>query len=55
MVTIGAGWFLLQPGMGAGWAASRRPNKWTIRFLNVLAHTAFAVGLFASAWAVSGG
>lgn len=31
MITIGAGWFLLQPGMGAGWAASLRPNPWKIR------------------------
>ena len=53
MVTIGAGWFLLQPGMGAGWAASRKPNPWKIRMLNILAHTAFAVGLFLSAWAIS--
>ncbi|TJW41798.1 MAG: DUF2938 domain-containing protein, partial [Mesorhizobium sp.] len=26
IVTVGAGWFLLAPGMGAGWAASKRPN-----------------------------
>ena len=54
MVTIAAGWFLLQPGMGAGWAASRKPNRWQIRFLNVLAHTVFGFGLFASAWVLAG-
>lgn len=54
MVTIGAGWFLLQPGMGPGWAASRKPNRWQIRFLNLLAHTVFGFGLFASAWVLAG-
>ena len=53
MVTIGAGWFLLAPGMGAGWAASLKPGPWKIRLLNVLAHTAFAVGLFGTAWFLS--
>ena len=53
MVTIGAGWFLLQPGMGAGWAASKKPNRWTIRLLNILAHTAFAIGLFLTALLIS--
>lgn len=48
-VTVGAGWFLLQPGMGAGWAASKRANKWQVRFLNVVGHTVFALGLFGSA------
>ena len=48
-VTVGAGWFILQPGMGAGWAASKRANKWQIRGLNILAHTIFALGLYAGA------
>lgn len=54
MITIGAGWFLLQPGMGAGWAASLRPNPWKIRVLNICAHTVFAAGLFGTAWLISG-
>jgi hypothetical protein len=49
MVTIGAGWFLMQPGMGAGWAASKRPNAMQVRFLNVVAHTVFALGLWGTA------
>ena len=49
MVTIGAGWFLLQPGMGAGWAASKRANAWQVRFLNVVSHTVFAAGLYGTA------
>lgn len=54
MVTVGAGWFLLHPGMGAGWASSLKPNPWKIRFLNILAHTVFGFGMFATAWAISG-
>ncbi len=53
IVTVAAGWFLLQPGMGAGWAASLKPNPWTIRALNLLAHTVFGAGLFITAWAIS--
>jgi hypothetical protein len=49
MVTVGAGWFLLAPGMGAGWAASKRPNPMRIRALNLVSHTVFALGLFGTA------
>ena len=49
LVTVGAGWFLLQPGMGAGWAASLRPNPMQIRVLNIVAHTIFALGLYGTA------
>ena len=45
-VTIGCGWFILQPGMGAGIAASKRPNAMQIRLLNVLGHTVFGLGLY---------
>ena len=54
LVTVGAGWFILQPGMGAGWAASLKLDPWRIRMLNIAAHIAFAVGLFGTAWAISG-
>ena len=40
-------------GMGAGWAASLKPNPWTIRALNLLAHTVFGAGLFLTAWVIS--
>jgi hypothetical protein len=49
LVTVGAGWFLLQPGMGAGWAASKRANAAQIRLLNIAAHTVFAIGLYGTA------
>lgn len=54
LVTVGAGWFILQPGMGAGIAASRRPNAWTIRILNVAAHLVFGMGLWLGALLVAG-
>lgn len=49
IVTVGAGWFLLQPGMGAGWAASLKPNPNKVRALNLLAHTVFGAGLYGTA------
>ncbi len=48
-LTVGAGWFILQPGMGAGWAASKRPNPWKIRVMNLVAHTWFGLGMWAGA------
>ncbi|WP_234188829.1 DUF2938 domain-containing protein [Shinella sp. NM-101] len=49
IVTVGAGWFLLQPGLGIGIAASRLPNANTVRMLNLVAHTIFALGLYGTA------
>ncbi|TPN83332.1 DUF2938 domain-containing protein [Mesorhizobium sp. CU2] len=49
IVTVGAGWFLLAPGMGAGWAASKTPNPTKVRALNLVAHTVFAFGMFSTA------
>jgi hypothetical protein len=49
IVTVGAGWFLLQPGLGIGVAASRLPNANKVRFLNLVAHTVFALGLYGTA------
>jgi hypothetical protein len=54
LVTVGAGWFILQPGMGAGWAASLRPKPMQIRALNIIAHTVFAAGLYWTARLTSG-
>ena len=31
IITIAAGWFLLQPGLGIGWAASKTPNPTKVR------------------------
>ena len=49
IVTVGAGWFLLQPGLGIGVAASKLPNANTVRALNLVAHTIFALGLYGTA------
>jgi hypothetical protein len=49
ILTVGFGWFLLQPGLGLGWAASKTPNPWTVRAMNLVAHTVFALGLWAGA------
>ncbi len=53
LVTIGAGWFILQPGMGAGWAASLRPNPMQVRALNIISHSVFAAGMFGTALLMS--
>lgn len=52
IVTVAAGWFLLQPGLGIGWAASRTPNPNKVRALNLCAHTVFGLGLWATALAI---
>jgi len=49
ILTVGAGWFLLQPGLGIGWAASKLPNPNKARLFNLLAHTVFALGLYGTA------
>lgn len=49
IITIGAGWFLMQPGMGLGWAASKTPNPTKVRLMGFLAHTVFALGLWGTA------
>jgi hypothetical protein len=49
IITVGAGWFLLQPGLGIGWAASKTPNPNKVRALNLAGHTVFALGMWATA------
>lgn len=49
IVTISAGWFLLMPGMGRGWAGSATPSPTLTRFLGLVAHTVFGFGLYATA------
>ncbi|MEM1130791.1 MAG: DUF2938 domain-containing protein [Pseudomonadota bacterium] len=51
-LTVGFGWFLLQPGLGLGWAASRAETPMKVRGLNLAAHTVFGVGLWLSALVV---
>ncbi|MGD9476683.1 DUF2938 domain-containing protein [Shinella sp. G-2] len=49
IVTVGAGWFLLQPGLGIGIAASKTPAPGKVRVLNLVSHTVFALGLYGTA------
>ncbi|CAN5193290.1 hypothetical protein BH10PSE8_BH10PSE8_06300 [soil metagenome] len=49
LVTVGCGWFILAPGMGAGIAASKRPNANRIRLMNIIGHIVFAIGLYGTA------
>ncbi|WP_417250785.1 DUF2938 domain-containing protein [Celeribacter sp.] len=48
IATIAAGWFILQPGMGLGWAASKTPTPWKSRGLGLIAHTVFGLGIWGS-------
>lgn len=50
LLMVGFGWFLLQPGLGLGVAASRTPKPWIVRALNIAAHTVFALGLWLGAF-----
>ena len=49
-VTLGAPFFVMQPAMGAGIAASRTPRPNVARLRSVATHTVYGVGLYASAW-----
>lgn len=51
ILTIGAGWFLLQPGLGLGVALSKTPNPNKGRILGLIAHTWFGIGLWIGALA----
>lgn len=53
LLTIAAGWFLLQPGMGLGWAGSKTANPWKVRGMGLLAHTMFGLGMWAMAVVVA--
>lgn len=49
LVTVGGGWFILQPGMGVGVACSKAPNPGLARALNIIGHVVFAIGLYGTA------
>ena len=52
-VTIAAPWFIMQPGMGAGIAASKTPNPRSARLRNLATHTIYGIGLYVTAVALS--
>lgn len=49
LVTVGAGWYLLQPGMGVGIACSSAPKPNLARLHNIAGHIVFAIGLYGTA------
>jgi len=49
IVTVGCGWFIIQPGMGFGIAASKRPNANQIRLIGLINHIVFGLGLYVAA------
>ncbi|WP_347262458.1 DUF2938 domain-containing protein [Rudaea sp.] len=50
--TVAAPFLVMQPGMGAGIAASRTPRPAAARFQSLVTHAIFGLGLYASGWAV---
>ncbi|OLP62175.1 hypothetical protein BJF93_01270 [Xaviernesmea oryzae] len=53
IVTVAAGWFLLQPGLGLGMAASKTPQPGKVRLSNLAAHVVFGLGLWLTALALA--
>jgi len=49
LVSVAAPFCILQPGMGAGLAASKTPHPNAARLRSLMAHTAFGVGLYLAA------
>lgn len=47
--TVAAPFLLMQPGMGAGLAASKTPKPWSARLQSLLMHLFFGLGLYISA------
>ncbi len=54
LATVAFGWFLLQPGLGLGWAASRTADPFRVRLLNLAGHTVFGLGLYLTALVIGG-
>jgi Protein of unknown function (DUF2938) len=48
--TIVAPWFVMQPAMGAGFAASKTPDPRASRLRNLATHAVYGLGLYGSAW-----
>lgn len=51
--TVAAPYFVMQPGMGAGIAASRTPDPASARMHSFLTHLVFGAGLYAAAIALT--
>lgn len=53
VLTVAAPFLILQPGMGAGIAASRTPEPAAVRVRSVVTHAVFGLGLYLTAWVLS--
>lgn len=53
IVAVAAPFLVMQPGMGAGFAASKTPNPVSARLHSLLSHAIFGFGLFATGWTIS--
>ncbi len=53
MGTVAAPFLLMQPGMGAGIAASRTPHPAAARVQSLITHAVFGLGLYAAGLAAS--
>lgn len=49
LVTVAAPFLIMQPGMGAGIAASRTPKPWSARLQSLITHAVFGFGLWVTA------
>lgn len=49
LLTTIAPFLIMQPGMGAGIAASHAPRPWNARFQTVMTHAIFGIGLYVTA------
>lgn len=49
--TVTVPFFLLQPCLGAGVAASKTPHPWRARYQSAIAHLTFGLGLWGTGWA----
>ncbi len=53
IATVAAPFLILQPGMGAGIAASRMPKPGVARLRSLMAHASFGIGLYLAGWLVA--
>lgn len=53
LISVAAPLLLMQPGLGAGIAASRTPRPWAARVQSIVTHAIFGLGLYAAGWGTS--
>lgn len=53
IASVAVPFLVMQPGMGAGIAASRTPNPRSARLQSIITHAIFGLGLWMTGWATS--